>query len=212
MAKTEEGPSLPAICWFISAAGNLLSEGFMGPLGPFFNFGEPFEVLLETPVRYNAVLKTFKIGFESRGRFGGKAVNDPGSHPSGLHHLMLPKVGKVLGDLRLGKVKDALEMADAKRALSQKVDDAEPGRIAEALVNLDEIHERYILFNPNIRQDEFMAVPASMSPSGPPGTLHFRRQLIQYPFSPLEIGLFSSSARCSDVTALRGQAAQEAHP
>ena len=62
----------------------------------------------------------------------------------------------MLGNLRLRQIKHALEMADAERPVRQEVDDPEPGRIAEALVNLDEFHGGDIFVFPNIRQFEFI--------------------------------------------------------
>jgi hypothetical protein len=47
-------------------------------------------------------------------------------------------------DLYLWLVQQRLEMADAKRALAEQVENPQPGAIAEALVNLDEFHERTV--------------------------------------------------------------------
>lgn len=70
-----------------------------------------------------------------------KAVNDPSALASGLHHLSFAKIGEVLGDLGLRQLENLLKMADAERALREKVDDPQPDGFAEALVNLDQFHE-----------------------------------------------------------------------
>jgi len=55
---------------------------------------------------------------------------------------MFSQVSEVLGHLGLRNLQNVLEMADAQRAVVQQVDDAQPRCIAEALVNLDEVHGR----------------------------------------------------------------------
>jgi len=45
----------------------------------------------------------------------------------------------VLGDLHLGLSQDVLDVADAERAVTQEVEDAQPGRVAQAFVDFDEV-------------------------------------------------------------------------
>ncbi len=51
----------------------------------------------------------------------------------------------MLGDLGLRHFQDVLEMAYAKRSFRQQVNNAEPCRITEALINLDEFHDGNLL-------------------------------------------------------------------
>ena len=50
----------------------------------------------------------------------------------------------MLGNLGLRNAQNFLEMADAKRTFGKQMDDPQPRGIAEALVNLDQLHGRNI--------------------------------------------------------------------
>jgi hypothetical protein len=58
----------------------------------------------------------------------------------GFHHSILAEIGEVLRDFDLGGVEDFLKMADAKRAIRQEMQNAEPRFIAEAFVNFEQLH------------------------------------------------------------------------
>ena len=53
---------------------------------------------------------------------------------------MGPQVGEMLGNLHLGLGEDLLDVADAQFAFMEQVQDAQPGLVAEALVDLGEFH------------------------------------------------------------------------
>ena len=53
----------------------------------------------------------------------------------------------------LRQIKNVLKVADAERALCQQVDNPQSVRVAEALVNLDQIHESI-----NIRISEYLSM------------------------------------------------------
>jgi hypothetical protein len=55
----------------------------------------------------------------------------------GIHHAVLPEIGEMLRDFNLGCAEDLLKVANAKRATSQEMQDAEAGLVAEALVDFD---------------------------------------------------------------------------
>ena len=86
------------------------------------------------------VLKAIQIGLEFDGRFGGKTIDHPGAVPRALDEAVLSQVSEVLGNLGLRKFKDLLKMANAQRSLGEQVNDSQPCRITETLVNLDQIH------------------------------------------------------------------------
>jgi hypothetical protein len=54
--------------------------------------------------------------------------------------MMFAQIGEVLGNLDLGRVKDFLEMTDAKRLVRKQMEDAQPGFIAETFINFDQAH------------------------------------------------------------------------
>jgi hypothetical protein len=51
-----------------------------------------------------------------------------------------PEIGKVLGDFDLRLAEDFLEMADAQFTGLEQIEDAQARRVAQALVNPDEVH------------------------------------------------------------------------
>lgn len=58
----------------------------------------------------------------------------------GLNQTILFHAGKVLRDLDLRFAENFLEMADAEWATGDKVEEAETGFVAEALVNPNQFH------------------------------------------------------------------------
>ena len=50
------------------------------------------------------------------------------------------QVAQVLGDVDLRFLEHRLEMADAKGSLGEQVQDTEPGLVAKALVNFNQLH------------------------------------------------------------------------
>jgi hypothetical protein len=98
------------------------------------------EVFAEGGVFAAAILEAFHIGGEFRGRMGGEGVDDPWAVAAGMDEAVLAEVGEVLGDFDLGGAEDVLEMADAKGPVGEEMKDAEAGLVAEAFVDLDEVH------------------------------------------------------------------------
>ena len=123
---------------FISAA--LGFEGFGDPPRFLFHLLEALKVCAESLVRLRAVLEALQVGLEFGCPVRGQAVNHPVGMPSCLHHSVLTKVGELLGNFYLGGLKDALEVTHAERPVRQEVNDAQPGCLAKALVDLDKFH------------------------------------------------------------------------
>jgi hypothetical protein len=100
------------------------SECFGDPERLLFHLLEPLKVRAEAHIGLGAVLKTPEIGIEFGRPISRKGVDHPVSVPTAFDHPVLPEVGELLGDLDLGDIQKLLEVADAKRAVRQKVDDA----------------------------------------------------------------------------------------
>ena len=60
--------------------------------------------------------------------------------PGALNHASLAKVREVLRDLGLRNAQNFLEMADTKRTARQQMDDPQSRGVAEALINLNQLH------------------------------------------------------------------------
>jgi hypothetical protein len=53
---------------------------------------------------------------------------------------MLAEVGEVLGDPDLRRGENVLEVADAEGPVTQEMEDAQAGFVAEAFVDFDQLH------------------------------------------------------------------------
>ncbi len=144
----------------ILAAG-FFTDGLIDPAGAFFDFRQTDEVGAKLFVGCHAVLKTLQVGFQFVRKTLWEAVNDPCSLAGRLHHLSLAEVGEMLGNLYLGELKDVLKMANAQRPVRQKMDDAKAVGVAEALVNLNEVHVRNIYTFLYIRKSLYFDLPKS---------------------------------------------------
>jgi hypothetical protein len=67
----------------------------------------------------HAVLQTAQLQVKFLGRRFRKPVDHPFSVASRRHNAFGPQVSQVFGNGNLGQFQNILEMADAKRALSQ---------------------------------------------------------------------------------------------
>jgi hypothetical protein len=119
-----------------------LGESFPNPLDALFDFSESLEVVAKSFIGLSAILETLEIGFQFGRKLGRQAVNYPSAAAGRLDHFPFPQVGKMLGHLCLRQFQNILKVADAERTIREQMNDAKPGCIAEALVNLDEFHER----------------------------------------------------------------------
>jgi len=88
----------------------------------------------------DAILQALEIAFQFRRRFTRQRINHPVLVALHLHHSAVAKVSEVLGNFRLRLAEDRLEMADAERRAGQQIQDPKPGPVAEALVDVNEIH------------------------------------------------------------------------
>ncbi len=57
-----------------------------------------------------------------------------------FHQTVFLHARKVLGHLGLGASKNILNVADAKGPLLHQIENAEPGLVTKALVNLNKLH------------------------------------------------------------------------
>jgi hypothetical protein len=60
--------------------------------------------------------------------------------PRAFNEPALSQVSEVLRNLGLGKSQDFLKVANAQWSMGQQVKDSKPRRIAEALVNANQLH------------------------------------------------------------------------
>jgi hypothetical protein len=94
----------------------------------------------ENGVLLRAILQARQIGGQFPAGSGWKPIDHPICLPAHLHQPMGPQIGQVLGYLNLRFPEDFLDVADAKRAIVQQMEDAQPRLIAEALIDLNETH------------------------------------------------------------------------
>jgi hypothetical protein len=88
----------------------------------------------------DAVLQAGEVGFEAGRRFLGQAVDHKVSATLGLDHAVALQIAEVLGHLHLGLTQDFLKVANAERPIEEQVQDPESRAIAEALIDLNELH------------------------------------------------------------------------
>ena len=88
----------------------------------------------------DAILQALEIAFQFRRRFTRQRINHPVLVALHLHHSAVAKVSEVLGNFRLRLAENRLEMTDTKRRLRKQIQDPKPGPVAEALVDVNEIH------------------------------------------------------------------------
>ena len=122
------------------AAGLFLLHCVRDPLALPTNSVQSFEIDPKAFVRLGTVLKALQIVFKFHGGLGGKAVNDPLTVACRLNHFLLPQICQMLGDLRLRYLQNVLKVTHTERTLREQVNDAKARGIAEALVDLNEIH------------------------------------------------------------------------
>jgi hypothetical protein len=70
----------------------------------------------------------------------GQGIDDPVLFPFGGYHASTTQVSEVLGNLDLRFTKNVLKMTDAERRFCKKIENAQSRAIAEALINLDQVH------------------------------------------------------------------------
>jgi hypothetical protein len=88
----------------------------------------------------DAILKTGKVGVQFAAGAGWKGVDPPTVMAGAFHKALALKERKVFGNVHLSLSQKAFKMAHTKRPISQKVQDSQPGFIAEALVNSNQVH------------------------------------------------------------------------
>ena len=124
----------------LAVAGAFVFEGFINPSAIGSHLLKGLEISTESLVARRAVLQTFEIGLEFERGFQGKAINHPGGMPGALNHASLAKIREMLRDLGLRNAQNFLKMADTKRTARQQMDDPQSRGVAEALINLNQLH------------------------------------------------------------------------
>lgn len=99
-----------------------------------------FEVRAKNRVRADAILQALQVPDQLGSPQFGQRVNDPVSAPGRLDHPAAAEVSQVLGHLHLWFREDLLKVANAQRPLRQQMEQTQTRPIAEAFVDLDQIH------------------------------------------------------------------------
>jgi hypothetical protein len=119
----------------LAGAGRFIFESLINPSAISSHLIESLEIGTEPLVSRCTVLETFQVGFELERRFRRQAVNPPRPMPGTFEHALLAQIGEMLGNLGLWKAKNILEVTNTKWTSRKQMDDPEPRRIAETLVN-----------------------------------------------------------------------------
>jgi hypothetical protein len=98
------------------------------------------QVAREDLVRLRAVLEARQVFLQFRGPFAGQRIDHPITLPFRFHQPTLAQIGEVLRDFDLRFPQNLLEMADAEGRLGEQMQNPQPGAVAKALIDLDEIH------------------------------------------------------------------------
>jgi len=101
------------------------------------------QIPFENWICLNAIVKTFEILFQFGCPIFRQRINHPVLLLLGDDHPSVPKVSQVLGNLHLWFTKNILNMTNAEPRLRQEMEDAQPGSIAKALINLNQINHSY---------------------------------------------------------------------
>jgi len=96
----------------------------------------------------HAVLKAAQLPIQFRRGLVGKPVNHPFLMALRDDQAVGPQIGEVLGNGDLGHFQNILKVADTKRPSRQKMKNAKAGFIAEAAINLQELHIRQQTYTP----------------------------------------------------------------
>src|SRR5271165_2227458 len=98
------------------------------------------QVAFEHGILSDTVLEASQVGLEFRRALVGQPVNDPVAIAAGIHQSPLAEVGEMLGHLDLMLPQHGLEVADAKGSLIEEVKNPQSRQIAQALVDLEQLH------------------------------------------------------------------------
>lgn len=91
-------------------------------------------------MRLDAILKAAELEIEFSRADLREAVDHPLLVAGGGDEFFAAEVSEMFGDGDLGKIQDVLKIADAERSLGEEMQDAQPGFVAEAFVDLEQIH------------------------------------------------------------------------
>jgi hypothetical protein len=115
-------------------------NGLINPVAVSIELAQGGQVALEDRLGLDAILEAAQMSIERLGRLFRKRVDHPVVVPARFDQAVFLHASEMLGYLGLGAVENFLEMADAKGALGQQVQDAQARLIAQALVDLNEFH------------------------------------------------------------------------
>lgn len=72
----------------------------------------------------------------------GQSVDDEVPLPACFNHFVGTQIRKVLRDFHLWLIQDFLEMTNAERPAREQLQDTQARSIAEALINLNQVHQQ----------------------------------------------------------------------
>lgn len=105
-------------------------------------FAQSLKIALKDRVGLDAILQALQVRIQFALTFRRQGVDHPVLLVRGLDEATTAQVGQVFGNLNLWLFQDFLKMANAKGRLREQVQDAQARLIAQALVDLDQVHDR----------------------------------------------------------------------
>jgi len=113
---------------------------FWDSLASAMTTSQSTKILEQVRLRPGARLQATDVSYQFLGSTLGQSVNDPLLISPSLCEALLSQIGQLLAHHHLRKTKTLLNMANAQRTAGEQVYDPQPGRIAQAPVNLLQLH------------------------------------------------------------------------
>ena len=107
----------------------------------------------------DTVLQASQMQTKKRGWFGWNAIDHPLSRTLSFNHLTVLQIGEMPGNFNLGLLQGGLQMADTHRTAKQKMDNAQPCLLTEALVNLEHVHMPQRIYASKYKPSRMRSVP-----------------------------------------------------
>jgi len=113
---------------------------FWDSLASAMTTSQSTKILEQVRLRPGARLQATDVSYQFLGSTLGQSVNDPLLISPSLCEALLSQIAQLLAHHHLRKTKTLLNMANAQRTAGEQVYDPQPGRIAQAPVNLLQLH------------------------------------------------------------------------
>jgi hypothetical protein len=149
-----------------------------GGSNPLEHCGPFFQIEMENRLLPTNILQALKIGLEDRIRRFGKVAYRPVAATLRLKRPRITQRLEVARDLGLGNLENLSQMTNAKRPFHQEIEDAQAGGVAEAVIDINQIHaEQFSGLNMlSSEHSSFRILDAQSTPNGEAAALLWNTQ------------------------------------